>query len=289
MDHEAAPHRDGEHVVVPSTEEAVSASLACARVLGLPAEDPEVVAEGYSVRVRLRPAPVVTRVVTLGRRLRPEPLPWLQREVAVAQFLAEQGQPVVAPWGAPGPHLAEGLEVSLWEWVEHVPGVVAAADFGPMLGALHEALAGCPEDLPVLVGPLTDIDTALEVSSHPTLHRAAEELVALARTWPRQPLHGDVHTGNLLLTSSGPRWNDFEDVCSGPVEWDLGSLTITDDAVAAYPGPIDRARLRDCRDLRRLQVLASLLVLDDSDDDSEAGDVALMTRIVSHLDRRAGR
>lgn len=62
------------------------------------------------------------------------------------------------------------------------------------------------------------------------------------------------------MTPDGPLWSDFEDVCAGPVEWDLASLTLSDEAVDAYPGDVDRTRLEECRDLRRLQVLASLLV-----------------------------
>lgn len=149
-----------------------------------------------------------------------------------------------------------------------------------MLGQLHEALASYPGDLPTLVGPLTDVSTALTISSDATLHRAAAELVPLALSWPRRPLHGDAHTGNVLMAPNGPLWTDFEDVCVGPVEWDLASMTITDEALAAYPGTIDRARLSDCRDLRRLQILASLLV-GDYDEPS------LYTRLVTHLDQRA--
>ncbi|MCW2835723.1 MAG: aminoglycoside phosphotransferase family protein [Nocardioides sp.] len=248
--------------MLPSTADAVAASLACARALGLPADDPEVIAEGFSVRVRLRPAPVVTRVVTLGRELRPDPLPWLQREVSVAQFLARSDVPIVAPWEDPGPHEAGGLEVSLWHWAEHDASGVSAAEFGAMLSRLHVALAGFTGDLPPLVGPLTDIATAMTVSSDETLHRVAAELVPLALSWPRRPLHGDAHTGNVLMTPTGPLWTDFEDVCVGPVEWDLASMTITDDALAAYDGPVDRTRLAECRDLRRLQILASLVVGD---------------------------
>lgn len=104
MNGEVGKRRTGEkYAPVPSTADAVSASVACARAVGLPADDPEVIAEGYSVRVRLRPAPVVTRVVTVGRELRPVPLPWLEREVAVAQFLVAEGLPVVSPWEDPGP------------------------------------------------------------------------------------------------------------------------------------------------------------------------------------------
>ncbi len=272
-------HIGRDFVFVPSTADAVSASVACGRALGLPADDPEVIAEGYSVRVRLRPAAVVTRVVTVGRELRPDPLPWLEREVAVAQFLAASGIPVVAPWENPGPHVAEGLEVSLWHWVDHDSGEVTAADFGRMLGQLHATLASYQGDLPTLVGPLTDISTALTVSSDPTLHRAADELLPLALSWPRRPLHGDAHTGNVLMTPSGPRWTDFEDVCVGPAEWDMASMTVTDDALAAYPGPIDRVRLSDCRDLRRLQILASLLV-------GDGDDASLYKTLVTHLDKR---
>lgn len=276
--------RDDAHApaVMPSTAEAVSASVACARRLALPADEPEVIAEGFSVRVRLHPAPVVTRVVTAGRELRPDPLPWMQREVSVAQHLATSGVPVVAPWDDPGPHIAEGLEVSLWQWADHDDRAVSAADFGIMLGPLHQALASYPSDLPPLVGPLTDISTALTVSSDATLHRVAADLVPLALSWPRRPLHGDAHTGNVLMTPAGPLWTDFEDVCVGPVEWDLSSMTLTDEALNAYSGPIDSTRLADCRDLRRLQILASLLV-------GDYDEPVLKNTLVTHLNQRSPR
>jgi thiamine kinase-like enzyme len=186
----------------------------------------------------------------------------------------------VQPWTDPGPHVADGLEVSLWEWAEHDSSEVSPAQFGAMLGPLHDALASYSDDLPALAGPLTDIATALDMSSDATLHRAAAELVPLALSWPRRPLHGDAHTGNVLMTPDGPRWTDFEDVCVGPVEWDLASMTIKEEALAAYAGPIDRARLADCRDLRRLQILASLLV-------GGYDEVVLYERLVKHLDQRS--
>ena len=106
----------GEVALVPSTADAVSASVACARAMGLPFHEPEIIAEGYSVRIRLRPAPVVTRVVTLGRQLRPDSLPWLEREVPVAGFLAASGVPIVPPVdgaGATRRRRAGGLLVAL--------------------------------------------------------------------------------------------------------------------------------------------------------------------------------
>jgi hypothetical protein len=71
---------------------------------------------------------------------------------------------------------------------------------------------------------------------------------------------------------------DFEDVCVGPVEWDLASRTLTDDHVAAYPAPIDRERLEACRDLRSLQILAGLLTDDLRDPDLYAGATGRLRR-----------
>jgi hypothetical protein len=218
------------------------------------------VAEGYSVRVRLDPAPVLTRVVTAGQALRGDPLPWLRREVAVCEFLASVGAPVVPAWHEPGPHDGLGLGVSLWQWLDSSPAPVSPSVLGRLLRDLHDGLDGYRGDLPVLVGPLTDIATAMRLSDHRLLHDTAAWLLPLVGTWPTRPVHGDAHAGNVLHTASGPLWLDFEDVCLGPVEWDLASRTLSDEHADAYPGGIDRQRLQDCRTLRNLQVLAALVL-----------------------------
>jgi aminoglycoside/choline kinase family phosphotransferase len=54
--------------------------------------------------------------------------------------------------------------------------------------------------------------------------------------------------GNLLRTERGLLWNDLEDVCAGPVAWDLAGLVadargrgrsgeFVDDLLAAYGDP----------------------------------------------------
>src|SRR4051812_8276435 len=255
----------GGLTVIPTTADAVAASVAVAVELGLPSDNPVVVAEGYSVRVRLYPAPVLTRVVTLGRLLRGDPRPWMEREIAISRYLAEAGAPVVPPWQDGHVYEAHGLEVSLWQWFEPIPRPVPAGIYGRMLKELHDAMDGYVGDLPVLVGPLTDVTSALQANADPVLHEAAGRLLPLALTWPRRPLHGDAHTGNVLSTSSGPLWMDFEDVCSGPVEWDLASRTTTASFVDAYPGELDRTRLEHSRNLRSLQILAGILTDDIQD------------------------
>lgn len=248
---------------IPSTSEAVAATVGCAKLLGLPSADPEVIATGYSVRVRLRPAAVISRVLTEGQILRGAPRPWLQREVDVAGHLAGKGAPVTAPWDQPGPFLVNGLDVSLWAWVDHQHGVTSSRDFGGLLRELHAELDTFTGELPLLVGPLTDVRAALAISDDATLHAAARTLLPLALTWPQRPLHGDAHTGNVLITGTGPRWTDFEDTCLGPLEWDLASATLSDEAIDGYGrDAVDLDRLRDCRDLRRLQILAGILTDD---------------------------
>ncbi len=249
-------------VGVPTVDEAVAASLACAAALDLDVDTAEVIASGYGIRVLLRPAYVVSRVMTAGQVLRGDPLPWLSREVDVATFLAASGAAVVPPFESPGPHHSAGVDLTLWPYVEAQPGTASQRQFATLLFDLHAHLVRYPGELPLLAGPFTDIESALGRSNDATLHRAAARLLPEARRWPRHAVHGDAHGGNVLSTSAGFRWIDLEDACLGPLEWDFASLTITEDAIAAYPGHLDRALIERCRQLRRLQVLASILIGD---------------------------
>ena len=253
----------------PRTQGAVEVAVAVAREQGLRVDDPVVLAEGYSVRVHVAPSPVVVRVPTLAAETRPPIRPWLERELAVAAWLHAQGAPVVppAPDVDPGPHDHEGSVVSLWQHVEVDPEPVDPAVYGRALGALHEVLAGYPGELPVLPGPLTDVEVGLAAcrarglltDDELAVAEAARAATAYLAGVPSVVLHGDSHTGNLLRTPTGLLWNDWEDVGRGPAEWDLASMTLPDAVASAYPREPDPVLLGDCRDLRRLQVLVGSL------------------------------
>ena len=85
------------------------------------------------------------------------------------------------------------------------------------------------------------------------------------RGGPEQLLHGEPHPGNLLFTTEGPLFIDFETCCRGPVEFDLAHAP--DDVVEHYAGA-DGELLRACRML----VLAMITTWRwDRDDRSPTG------------------
>jgi hypothetical protein len=73
-------------------------------------DEPEVLADQFSVQVRLAPAPVVAGVSTRTATIRPENAVDLARKVAVADHLVARGAPVVANSRdlPPGPHEYDG-------------------------------------------------------------------------------------------------------------------------------------------------------------------------------------
>jgi hypothetical protein len=60
-------------------------------------------------------------------------------------------------------------------------------------------------------------------------------------------------------SGTGWLWHDFEDTCTGPVEWDLAATTASprfdrSRILAAYGGTVDGDLLRTCEQLRRLHL-----------------------------------
>jgi len=217
---------------------AIAAAQAVAREHGVACDEAVRLAGGSNVLVHLKPAPVVARVMTGTAFLHDDPERWLASEVAVGAFLAGTDL-VVEPTDIlpPGPYERDGLWMTLWKFVEHdtqapppEPG-----ELGRSLRALHAALAGFPGDVPPLSGIRDWLEGLLdELRPSPRLSRLQidslrHELEALTpmvfeSPLPVQALHGDVSMGNLLRTDGGLLWNDLEDVCAGPVAWDVAGI-----------------------------------------------------------------
>jgi hypothetical protein len=242
---------------------ALAAAQAVAREHGVACDDADRIAAGSNVLVHLKPAPVVARVMTGTAVLHDDVERWLEREVAVGAFVAERGDLVVPPTDMlpPGPHERDGLWMTMWEFVAHDAHAPSPAprELGHSLRQLHAALAGFPGDL----APLSETRDWLarllaELRPSPSLTQQdidwlGRKLDALTpmvfeSSLPAQALHGDVSMGNLLRTESGLVWNDLEDVCAGPVAWDICGLvtsatergqsaTFMAEVLAAYGDP----------------------------------------------------
>jgi hypothetical protein len=215
-------------------EGAVAAAVAVASEHGLRAADAIPVGTGSNVIVHLRPSRVVARVMCGTVVLHPDPHTWLTRELEVGAFLAERMTAVVAPTKEidPGPYVSGNLWMSFWEHVEVRTTPHEASEIGRALRALHDALAQYRGPLPPRSAVLDEIDWLLNALSGDDgvfeLSAERDRLAEVIREHEdapgQQPLHGDASLSNLLATSSGPRWNDFEDVCVGTVEWDVAGV-----------------------------------------------------------------
>ncbi len=244
-------------------DSALAAAQAVAREHGVACHEAVLIAAGSNVLVHLKPAPVVARVMTGTAVLHDDPGQWLAREVAVAAFLAERTDLAVAPSDIlpPGPHKRDGLWMTLWKFVAHDAQAPPPQprELGRSLRELHAALADFPGDLAPLSGVgdwlgrlLAELrpSPSLTVTDIDWLRRKLDALTpaVFERSLPTQALHGDASVGNLLRTESGLVWNDFEDVCAGPVAWDVCGLvtsarargqsaTLMEELLAAYGDP----------------------------------------------------
>jgi hypothetical protein len=271
---------------------AVAAATAVGCELGLQVDEPRVLHDVFSVVVHLAPSTVVARVPVVlppsldagAQRARQA------RELAAVAWLARQGHPVVRP--SPlvplAPVARDGFSITFWEFVEVAtdvqPDHIASA---PLAAELHAALRGYPGELPFL-GPvaltvpscLAVLEANPDLIAPADLARARREWTVLgpllssasafAAAFPRatlQPIHGDAPSYNLIHTTQGIRYADFEDVTLGPLEWDLAGLG--PDAADAYDAAaerrglrrLDREALRVVEIGRLLQVVACLALV----------------------------
>jgi hypothetical protein len=244
-------------------KQAIAAASEVANRLGIEADEAHVIKDSNNTIVHLAPAPLVAKVGT--STLRADTLQTLGKELDVAIYLTERGAPIVPPANdvPPGPHLSDGLTITLWCYVEANPSLeVSSETLGDMLSAFHRAFADYPNTLPDFTENLVRVHSALDdrnstpALSDPDRTFLMEVAATLHETLSkaqvaRHALHGDPHLdGNILLTASGPLLVDFEAACYGPYEWDLTSL---EQAAVAYRS-IDRELLALLSRLRSLAV-----------------------------------
>ncbi len=219
----------------------VEAEIAAARLVaeraGLGAIEPQVLKLAKHTSVRLAPLPIVARIQSS------EPIDRAHasasRELTVASHLAARHAPSVRATALvePGPYVENGCTITLWQLVE---GRAVETDADALMAhralmAVHQGLEDIDIDLPSFTVAVGLCESILSDPAELPLV-SSENRVFLERLYADlreelsrrelvcQPLHGDAHFGNVLMTNSGPLWMDLEAVCTGPREWDFLSL-----------------------------------------------------------------
>jgi Ser/Thr protein kinase RdoA (MazF antagonist) len=236
-----------------SIASAVAAVVHVAQSLGIESAAPVLLHASQHISIRSSPTGPVARVVlddgTSATKLR--------QELRVARYLASRGAPIVEPVTGPaaGPHFFDGFAMTFWEFVAHIPpeedNAQHIAYIAAALRRLHHHLADLPGELPnfwvkiercrdLLQSPLAlpalnADDRRFLLTTYDRLRISMERLPVRLAT-----IHGDAHWGNVFITSDRALWNDFEDVCVGPREWDIGWLPAAE--WVAF-GPLDRDAL----------------------------------------------
>lgn len=267
----------------PSSYVAIEAARAVAEAeLGIESA-PVMIADRSNLVLRLDPHALVARVAMATSMVRVG-MRWLRREIDVSRFLDARGAWVTRPVDHPGPFEREGLVISFWH-LEALEGELAADLAGARLARAHEALRGLSRELLPEWGGWIEARAVLDRARESPMI-AREALDRIERAWERgerivesarsrtasfQPVHGDAHLGNVLATSRGPVWTDWEDAFVGPVEWDLACLrsraalfgedrASIDRACGGYDQPLDHALVDELALCRNLQVIPWLAV-----------------------------
>ncbi|WP_394617994.1 phosphotransferase [Lentzea sp. JNUCC 0626] len=275
------------------TKAATQAAVEAGRELGLEITEGKVLYELFSVVVHLAPSPVVARIPTvLPHTTTLESLAKRQQqELDVAQWLHDQGTPVIppSPLVERKPVQRDGFSITFWPFTDedkskepdYVKNSELAAD-------LHKALRTYPGELdflssaePQFVREGLERLAGLDIVSEADLTRARAEWEVLEplasdeaefrKRFPGidlQPIHGDSPPANIFASTNGPLFSDFELITYGPVEWDLAGLGLEYEAAynrGAHKNglrELDKEVLRFVNAIGAIRVLAYLSVAD---------------------------
>lgn len=244
-----------------TTELAIRAARETALAHGITPDRCDILQNGSTLVLRLTDT-LVARVVQDrdGPRQGTE---WFARENAIALHLTQNGAPVIPLHSGlpPGPHEHLGYPINFWEFVTRIDAEPDPREIGLTLRKCHEVMKTFPQPLPRLaiisesLAILND-RSLFDASTQEMLRQHLQTSLEVLAAYPQQPLHGDAHAGNLMNTTRGLLWTDWEDTFAGPVEWDVASIIwnalildedhATVSAIREAYGPVDEIALQQC-------------------------------------------
>ena len=214
---------------MPDLDLPIRAATETAIAQGITPDRCDILQNGSTLVLRLTET-LVARVVqdTQGPRQGTE---WFARENAIAQHLTRSGAPTIPlhPDLPPGPHEHLGYPMNFWQFVTRIDAEPDPAQIGITLHRCHDVMRSFSEPLPALsiITESLSILQDRELFPRPVSQMLRDHLstsIDSLSHLPHQPLHGDAHLGNLMNTTSGLLWTDWEDTFAGPVEWDIASV-----------------------------------------------------------------
>ena len=251
---------------VEDRKRAVAAAISIASDLGLEVDDAVVLNDSNRLVVRLLPSDVVARVGPIAyQAVEASYSQWddyqtrAEVEVEVVHRVAAMDCPVAAldPRVEPRLYVRDDFVIGMWTYFEPLPSEVRSADYADALERLHAGLRQVDVATPHVVDRIAEAERWV-ASRHitPELSDADRGLLAdtmanlrrsvVGRGAAEQLLHGEPHQWNVLNTSRGPLFFDFENCATGPVEYDLAWVPAA--VSESYPDA-DPELLDECRGL----------------------------------------
>jgi Phosphotransferase enzyme family len=260
---------------------AVAAAMSAVSALDLAVDNAVILNNSNRLVTRLLPCDVVARVSPKG---------WFSaaREVELVRRLADESDAPVAgldPRVDPRLHERDGFEIAIWTYFD--PGrseVLAPADYVDALERLHVALRRVDVSAPHFTDRLAEIRRWLtNTDVTPELADEDRELLAdrienpgqlfLKGGAPEQLLHGEPHPWNVLDTTNGPLFIDFENCARGPVEFDLAWVPR---AVGERYQDADQDLVAECRGVVVALIAAHRWRRDDQHPSGKQGGMAFL-------------
>jgi hypothetical protein len=241
-------------------QRALAAAMSTASALGLAVDDAIVLHDSNTLTARLLPCDIVARVAPIAHQV-------AQFEIELARRLAATQSPVAVPDSRVEARLYErhGFAVTLWTYYKPVTDrEVSPAEYANALERLHAGMRKLDLRTPHFTDRVEEAQRLVGSSNlTPDLADADRELLSTTLRSRRQAivdhgaaeqlLHGEPHPGNVLSTTSGPLFTDFETCCRGPVEFDLAH--VPEDVSECY-ADADQDLLSQCRALVLAMVAA---------------------------------
>lgn len=197
---------------------------ACA-MAGLDAANATLIRLGENAVFRLPAEGAVARIAR-SESYTPE----VERQLAVARWLAAKSVAAVEPLDVDQPVIVGGRVAAFWKAVANDTEYGSTKALGGLLQRLHSLPVPDDLDLPPL-DPFTRAHQRIETVSISDDERAflrarckALEEAYANLSFDSAPvvLHGDANVGNTLVDSAGvARLADLDSFCVGPPEWDL--------------------------------------------------------------------